>query len=311
MKRLNHYNYSPEDYSMDIINKLIYNKRCRINAIYKENNILCSDEELNKKFYKMKDCLERLPKISMYYKNYLKYFCRPKIVDIKKNSVLEYNGEVKAEIYYKKNYNTNTTSNTKEYEFIFSDSIKEKIEDKQKSISEIIIEEKNSQIMSKSMAEIIKDLDYEKVIHPTDLENLEINKNSNPLSPKILNNYKLHTQLGNILDKNKIIFPNINIYNTHISKSNKNLKIKIHNNTRIKITNGDHTSELRSLSNNKIINKFEENIRHKKLIDTTNKPVEINNIIINKSLSRNVLKFLQDKTEDMKIFKTYNNVEGN
>jgi hypothetical protein len=307
MKRLNHHNYLPEDYSNDIINKLIHNKRCRINAIYKENNILCSDEEFQKRFYKIKESFERLPKISNYYKNYLKYFCRPKVVDLKKNSILENNGEIKAENYYKKNYYTRNDSKNKIYELIFTKSVLVNIEEREKSISQIFINEEKSIMISKSILDIVGDIEKEKIIISPNVETFKTVKN---ISPKTIKNYKSNTKLQNVFNKNRILFPNINIYNTHISKSNKNLKVKDHNIEKVTMNRHESIIDLKSLNNPPI--KPAENIRYKKLIDPINKPIETNSIIINKSLSRNVIKFLQDKTEEMKIFKTYNvKTEGN
>jgi len=93
--------------------------------------------------YSTKESAERIPKISNYYKNYLKFFCNPLFRNFAVNKLIQIYGDNKAELYYKNNYGGSKKKSEEEVKDyskslideteanknrnIFSDSIKNKI----------------------------------------------------------------------------------------------------------------------------------------------------------------------------------------
>jgi hypothetical protein len=100
----NKYGDITDDYNSLFTDALIYSKNCHIFSLYKEYLIWDFSDEFLKRFYNVHESIERLPKISNYYKNYLKFFCNPFFRDFKKNEIIQSFGDNKAEIYYKNNY---------------------------------------------------------------------------------------------------------------------------------------------------------------------------------------------------------------
>ena len=93
-----------EDYYLLYTNQIFYNVSSHFNSIYKENQYIYNIDEFLKRFYKNKESIERIPKLSDYYKIYLKFFCRPFFKNVKLGKILNYFEDKKAEIFYKNNY---------------------------------------------------------------------------------------------------------------------------------------------------------------------------------------------------------------
>jgi hypothetical protein len=128
-------------YTKGIIHQLIKNKYCRINCLFKEMSIINSTQYSLKRFYLKKDCYSKLPSMVNYYKNYLKFFCKPTFKDFKLNNIIQNYGDNKAELYYRKNYLKNKTVEKKkeiceELKLIFNSSIKRIIDKHHLSSSE-------------------------------------------------------------------------------------------------------------------------------------------------------------------------------
>ena len=146
------YNCSKKKYELFIIEYLLNNANCRLVSIFKEKMLNDYIEEFLHRKYIISECEERMPKLYKYYKNYLIFFCKPIFNDMKFNKIIQNNGEKKAELYYKRNYlKSNSIDNIKDNGFektnteissenqknsknknsndnIFTDSIKEKLE---------------------------------------------------------------------------------------------------------------------------------------------------------------------------------------
>ena len=93
-----------EDYYILYTNQIFYNLSSHFNSLYKENQYICNLDEFLKRFYKKNESIERVPKLSDYYKNYLKFFCRPFFKYLKLGKILNDFEDKKAEIFYKNNY---------------------------------------------------------------------------------------------------------------------------------------------------------------------------------------------------------------
>ena len=93
-----------EDYYLSYINQIFYNISSHYNCTYKENQYLDNIGEFLKRFYQNHESIARVPRLSDYYKNYLKFFCRPIFRSYKLGKLLYNYGDRKAEIFYKNNY---------------------------------------------------------------------------------------------------------------------------------------------------------------------------------------------------------------
>ena len=98
------HNCTIEYFSKFITNKLIDDANCRLVSLFKESMLSDYIDEFLRRIYKPKECRERLPKFAKYYKNYLQFFCKPIFRDFRINKIIDRNGEKKAEVYYKNNY---------------------------------------------------------------------------------------------------------------------------------------------------------------------------------------------------------------
>ena len=131
------YQNDPSQYNDMIINNLIKTRSCKLVTVIKECMIFDYSEEFLKRYYLVKESYDRIPKFVNYYKNYLKFFCRPTFRHSTLNDVVQHYGEVCAEMYYNKNYgkkskkskdkkekNMNTKDNGVNNEKIFTDTVK-------------------------------------------------------------------------------------------------------------------------------------------------------------------------------------------
>ena len=119
-------------YKKFVIENLISTKECHKVACLKDCMIYDYIDEFLKRYYKKNESKNHIPKFVNYYKNYLNFFCKPTFSSIKFNNIIQNNGEKKAEIYYNNNYgnkNKNKKEENKKYKNIFSESIKESIND--------------------------------------------------------------------------------------------------------------------------------------------------------------------------------------
>ena len=127
-----------QKYEKYVITNIIKKKHCHIVACIKDSMIYDFVEEFLRRYYKKKELHNNMLKYVNYYKNYLRFFCKPTFKHFSINSVIQKNGEKHAEIYYENNYGKNKYKKKikeenkkipKELKIIFSDSVKENIND--------------------------------------------------------------------------------------------------------------------------------------------------------------------------------------
>ena len=140
-----------EDYYLYYTNQIFYNVSSHFNCIYRENEFLYNIDEFLKRLYKTNECIDRLPKLSDYYKNYLKFFCRPFFKNYKLGKILHDFEDKKAEIFYKNNY---------------ADSVNE-LEEKEKEK-----EKDNSDKKSSSSLSSLDNITYNKIIFDKRTKNM-------------------------------------------------------------------------------------------------------------------------------------------
>ena len=139
------YNCLNEKYELIIVKHLLNNANTHLVSVFKDHMIMDYKEEFLRRYYNLYECTQKIPEFSIYYHNYLLFFCKPIISNLILNDILLDFEEKKAELYYKKNFvNGNEdielldNSNSKEFSYndtIFNKSIKESI-DKAKLTSE-------------------------------------------------------------------------------------------------------------------------------------------------------------------------------
>ena len=100
-----------EDYDILIINQLVYDSSSHVNIYFKEYQFLENYDEYLKRWYKIKESSIRVPKLSEYYKNYHKFFCKPNFNDFMISSLMHNYGDDKAELFYKDNFDFSKSEN--------------------------------------------------------------------------------------------------------------------------------------------------------------------------------------------------------
>ena len=100
--------YFPENRKDNYINMimdvLIFNKNCHLVTMFKDYMILDFIDEFFKRFYRTNESKDRIPRFANFYKNYLKFFCKPTFRNFEINDIIQEHSEKKAEIYYNQNF---------------------------------------------------------------------------------------------------------------------------------------------------------------------------------------------------------------
>ena len=94
-----------DDYFISFTNQLIFNIPTNYNRIYKESLFLNNIREFLRRYYRKYETKDRIPKLSDYYKNYIKFFCRPFFKQLSLGKIVYNFQDKQAEIFYKQNYN--------------------------------------------------------------------------------------------------------------------------------------------------------------------------------------------------------------
>ena len=95
-----------------VMENLIFNKNTHQVTLFKDYMISDYYDEFFKRFYLRKESTQRVPKFSHFYKNYLKFFCIPTLIDIYSNEIIHSCSEKKAELFYNENYKRKKKDNS-------------------------------------------------------------------------------------------------------------------------------------------------------------------------------------------------------
>ena len=93
-----------QNYNKHKIFDILFSRNTKFVIKYKEVLIYNCWEEFNKRFYRKNESNIKLVKILKYYLNYLTFFCRPTFVEFYYNNILQNYYDIKADIFYRKNY---------------------------------------------------------------------------------------------------------------------------------------------------------------------------------------------------------------
>jgi hypothetical protein len=115
-----------------IINEFIFNKNTHIVSIFKDHMIFDFIDEFLKRSYNLNEIHIRIPRFAVFYKNYLKFFCKPTFNDFICNEIIQEHSEKKAEIYYNQNFKSKKNKNNGGDEGVIESSSSESNNDKNK-----------------------------------------------------------------------------------------------------------------------------------------------------------------------------------
>lgn len=121
-KILQHYSVSNNIYNIMTINAFMFSKKGHYQSVFKDIEIYSDEKDNLKRLYDVEECKERIPKYAYYYKDYLKYFCKPLITDLTQNKMIIHNMEKIAQEFYNNNYKEKKEIKQQKYkkeDFIF------------------------------------------------------------------------------------------------------------------------------------------------------------------------------------------------
>lgn len=98
------YSINPLEFNSFLVETLYCNQQTHLVAELKDSMLFDNVDEFLKRDYSFEESTERMPKIANYYKNYLKFFCKPIFCEFRFNLSLKSYGDVKAKVFYKQNY---------------------------------------------------------------------------------------------------------------------------------------------------------------------------------------------------------------
>ncbi len=328
------YNLNPDNYNKIIVENLIFNKNCHMVAVFKDHMVFDYVDEFLKRYYFIEESEERIPKISNYYKNYLKFFCNPVFRDFKANNIIQGYGDYKAEMYYNRNYGSKGISSGNENDYkpnikkynpeesklkkIFDTNAKINIE-KDSIIISNNLSTKNNVFNESNFKYYIDKKQINKIKYGKFYEDLEIFKNKEKNLKSFYNNF---SNINNSKFTNTLVeFSQFYLNNNDIKEYNNDISNILGNVN--DISNIIQCKDSQSLikEHGKIYEKQNKNLINKKLkivLNKSNSCKEINeeiknhlnnNIIekhsekINKNKSKEKIKFDSEFNENENISK--------
>ena len=212
-------NYFPDNqydnYMNLIMEVLVFNKNCHLVTIFKDFMILDYVDEFLKRYYKNNESKDRIPRFANFYKNYLKFFCKPTFSDFECNEIIQEHSEKKAELYYNQNFRKKDKNNEND-DGLFEDE-----------------SDSNSIQVSKSKIEkTIFNQTIKKQIDETSLETIQVEDNSQgtinlqgndfiPNQSYLYTKYSSEVSLLNMMNA-------FNEKKKNVAKNRKNPQPKIH-----------------------------------------------------------------------------------
>ena len=179
-----------DDYFISFINQLIFNVPTKYNRIFKESLYINNIQEFMRRYYRKYEAKDRIPKLSDYYKNYLKFFCRPFFKQLILGKIVHNFQDKQAEIFYKNNYN-DTLDYEKEKEKNQKDNTDKKSSDELSSLDNIT----NNKIIFDERTKKIIDNDLKNEFCTLTLESPRINDFNINNNNGNINNYILEGEL--------------------------------------------------------------------------------------------------------------------
>lgn len=98
------YYFSSEDYLINITDIFLFKKGSKMYAMYNEVILMSDPSDYFKRVYAMNETIERIPKLTEYYRTYQMFFCRPILTNWLNCFLLKKHFDKKAEVFYMNNY---------------------------------------------------------------------------------------------------------------------------------------------------------------------------------------------------------------
>ena len=225
-----------EDYYNLIINQLLYNKFSHLNSIFKENCFKNNNNEFLKRIYNKKECIQRLPRLYDYYKNYYIYFCRPFFLNFFSANILHHYYNNKAEIFYKNNYSSSSGDKNEKENNKCSNSTSSSMDNDTEI--KTIFTKRNKYIID-------NDIDSEKCSITLSLENYSKDNNNKGLISKRSKNGSFEKVIKYFIHEYKVIDKKKEYKNLLKNGNNKNFNEEKNNDLFINIekNNSDKKNE--------------------------------------------------------------------
>jgi len=261
------------------INHLLRNSNCRLVSVFKERMIIDYIDEFLKRIYNLKESKERIPKFYLYYKHYSIFFGQPFFTDFDLNLILQKNGEKKARIYYKNQYQ-NGESKDDDNENGFAESGSDDEDERGKNEENKKKKNNNNNIFNSDIKETIDNVTLMTTINS--IENNTINLGLNNEKIEIFSENKKErsndTTIGEIVDDINKGIEKVNIAKTKNNVKKKKKKSSGENN----IMNEDIKKNKKKLmdilnnNNNNIKKNIKNNSIKKKLFYIRHQNVNLN-----------------------------------
>ena len=216
--QLQKHNSTPNQKNIMIVNDIIDTKTNHYLAVFKDYLIADYIDEFLKRYFTVDECEELIPKFYLYYKNYLKFFCRGLFIDFQANKIIQNNGEFQAELYYNNNYGSKHTKKGKKAleenisENSRSNSKSESSQDYKNNNTNISKINKIKLIFSKSIRKKLGGSESSKNSDKKDVSNIYYKNNNETITlndeTKIYNDDNVYTNENSL----------INLLNTLINK---------------------------------------------------------------------------------------------
>ena len=216
--QLQKHNSTPNQKNIMIVNDIIDTKTNHYLAVFKDYLITDYIDEFLKRYFTVDECEELIPKFYLYYKNYLKFFCRGLFIDFQANKIIQNNGEFQAELYYNNNYGSKHTKKGKKAleenisENSRSNSKSESSQDYKNNNTNISKINKIKLIFSKSIRKKLEGSESSKNLDKKDVSNIYYKNNNETITlndeTKIYNDDNVYTNENSL----------INLLNTLINK---------------------------------------------------------------------------------------------
>jgi hypothetical protein len=250
-----------------ITNSLIFNKNSHLVSTFKDSMIWDYIDEFLKRYYNKPESFDRVPRFASFYKNYLKFFCKPIFINFSANSVLQDYNEKKAELYYNQNFISGNENGDDGNDAIDDDGEDESESKKSKSVSKSKIEKT---IFDSTIKRNIDNESINTVVNNNNNKNeitITLPDNEFPLLNEsgLLNEYSNEQSLimlMNCINKKKEKHINNNKHKTNIHSNNI-----INNNKQISKGNNKQQTNFKPHSRNSNHNL---NIKESKFICYTN-----------------------------------------
>ena len=231
-KHLLKYKTSNRRYEKITINNLIASSKNHVFVEFRDKVLFEFQGEFLKRFYRIKESKERIPKFAKYYRNYLNFFCKSNFAQFSINKLIHDFYEKQARIYYRiqkkkksedynqKNQKTNLKNVESSLKLIFDESIRKNLEETSSIL--FLNSFNNSNYESKTIPEKTS-LNSYKESHETSIKSIlnlfENEKKKNDKNRKKSSNNK--KDLKNKINKKKKTNTDINYINLNHKKFQK------------------------------------------------------------------------------------------